>query len=370
MHTTVRYGLIGAGMMGGEHIRNLALIPGSQIVALADPNEESIAITAELIEGGCRTYGNHIELLAAGGIDALIVASPNDTHFGILQDIFSSNLRVPIIVEKPVCVTEEECDELESLASAYGAPIWVAMEYRYMPPVQELLSSVAAGEIGGLKMLSIREHRFPFLNKIGDWNRFADRTGGTLVEKCCHFFDLMRLTIGAEPVRIYASGGSDVNHREETYDGKVPDILDNAYVIVDFDNGARAMLDLCMFAEGSEYQEHISAVGSSAKVECFIPGPARFWPEQIERPAQFEYSPREPKNPERRTVEVDESILGAGDHHGSTYYQHLRFRDVVLGVGDVEVSITDGIRAVRMGLAAERSIAEGRVIELAPEYVA
>ena len=51
------------------------------------------------------------------------------------------------------------------------------------------------GRVGTLQMLSIREHRFPFLPKVGDWNRFSRNTGGTMVEKCCHFFDLMRLII-------------------------------------------------------------------------------------------------------------------------------------------------------------------------------
>ena len=135
------------------------------------------------------------------------------------------------------------------------------MEYRYMPPVKRLIDEVHQNVIGKIKMLSIREHRFPFLRKVDDWNRFAINTGGTLVEKCCHFFDLMRLVVKSEPVKVYASGNQDVNHLDEKYDGKTPDIIDNAYVIVDFENGTRAMLDLRMFAENSEYQEEIVAVG-------------------------------------------------------------------------------------------------------------
>lgn len=56
---------------------------------------------------------------------------------------------------------------------------------------------------------------------MNDWNRFNSNTGGTLVEKCCHFFDLMRLFVGANPVRVMASGAIDVNHKDEVYDGKV-----------------------------------------------------------------------------------------------------------------------------------------------------
>ncbi|KAI3790338.1 hypothetical protein L2E82_03303 [Cichorium intybus] len=59
-------------------------------------------------------------------------------------------------------------------------------------------------------------------------------------------------------IRVMASGAIDVNHKDEVYDGKVPNIIDNAYVIGEFDNGARGMLDLCMFAEGSKTQQEIS----------------------------------------------------------------------------------------------------------------
>lgn len=47
---------------------------------------------------------------------------------------------------------------------------------------------------------------------------------------------------------------------------QVPDIIDNAYVIIEFDNGSRGMLDLCMFAEGSKNEQEISVVGDIGKV--------------------------------------------------------------------------------------------------------
>ena len=71
-----------------------------------------------------------------------------------------------------------------------------------MPPVARLLEEVRGGALGTLRMVAIREHRYPFLKKIGDWNRFARNTGGTLVEKCCHFFDIMRLITGQRPAHL------------------------------------------------------------------------------------------------------------------------------------------------------------------------
>ncbi|MGL4811372.1 MAG: Gfo/Idh/MocA family protein [Beijerinckiaceae bacterium] len=356
MATELRYGLIGSGMMGREHIRNLALIPGSRVTAFSDPVAASRHETGALVGDHAKAFSDHRALLESGLCDALVIASPNDTHVSILQDIFSAPKALPVLVEKPVCTAMVDCAILAKASAQHAAPVWVAMEYRYMAPVAALIRDVHSGAVGDLKMLSIREHRYPFLAKVGDWNRFNARTGGTLVEKCCHFFDLMRLVVRDEAVRVYASGAADVNHRDERYDGQAPDILDNAYVIVDFRSGKRAMLDLCMFAEGSYWQEIIAATGDAGKVECFVPGPARFWQDGKERHSEIEVSPRQPQGPQRRTIHVDETVLKAGDHHGSTYFQHLKFREAVLNNGDVEVSMSDGLKAVIIGLAAEESV--------------
>ena len=361
---TVRYGLIGAGHMAREHVRNLALIPGSLITAVSDPQLSSLEETVAEIGYEVATFSDHRELLKSGLVDALVIASPNDTHLDILKDIFSNQVKLPVLVEKPVCTTAEQADELESLAAGYSAPVWVAMEYRYMPPVQELIQAAHGGKLGNVFMLSIVEHRFPFLHKVDAWNRFAERTGGTLVEKCCHFFDLMRLILQDEPTRIYASGGHDVNHMDELYDGRVSDMIDNAYVVVDFKSGRRAMLELSMFAEGSKFQERISIVGDAAKIECLIPVAASHWIEGDDAEAVVEFSPRSPLGPETHEVPVDEAVLAAGAHHGSTYYEHLGYRKAILGEGPVEVTVADGLQSVRMGLAAERSIMEGRPVEL------
>ncbi|MDG1430257.1 MAG: Gfo/Idh/MocA family oxidoreductase, partial [Paracoccaceae bacterium] len=261
---------------------------------------------------------------------------------------------------------QNQLSRLQAFQRDYPAPVWVAMEYRYMPPIAALLEQVGAAT-GGIRMLSIREHRFPFLEKVGDWNRFNKYTGGTFVEKCCHFFDLMRLAIGSEPIRIMASGSQAENHLDESYSGSTPDILDSGYVIVEFENGTKAMLELCMYAEGSRYQEEISAVGPNGKIEAFVPGPGRFWPDHLgEAPVpKIIISPRTPSGPSEFQIPVDPSLLAVGDHNGSTFYQHKHFLEVVRKQRDnVDVSLQDGKLAVLMGMAAQKSIAEHRVVEI------
>ena len=215
-------------------------------------------------------------------------------------------------------------------------------------------------------MLTIREHRFPFLQKIGNWNRFNRYSGGTLVEKCCHFFDLMRLIMRSEPVRVMASAGQDVNHLDEMYEGERSDIWDGAFVIVDFENGKRAMLELCMYAEGSRYQEEITAVGPDGKIEVKVPGPTRFWLTSLGAPPvpKIIVSPRNPVGPREIEVPVDATLLEAGDHNGSTFFQHQKFLDVVQGHSVPEVTLSDGAKAVELGLAAQRSAALGEAVRI------
>ncbi len=360
---TKNYGLIGCGMMGMEHVRNIGVLDGAQISVVFDP-VDALAQEAAVAAGGAYVAATIDELIARPELDAIVIVSPNFCHVEQLEQIARTR-DIPILCEKPLYTKPEDAARIQKLKETYKSPIWVAMEYRYMPPIAALIEQ-AESATGGVEMLTIREHRFAFLPKIGDWNRFNANTGGTLVEKCCHFFDLMRLIMKSEPVRVMASAGQIANHFDEKYDGKTPDIWDGGYVIFDFANGKRAMLELCMFADGTLWNEEISAVGAKGKIECRLPGPSRFWPEELGVPPapQLTLSPRSPKNPQTKDIPIDHSLLMIGDHHGSTFYQHQRFLEVVKGVGSPEVSISDGAKAVAMGLAAQLSATEHRVVEL------
>lgn len=357
MAEQVRYGLVGTGMMGAEHLNNLAITPGAVVTAIADPAETSLG-WARMVLGeraaGVQSFADSAGLAKSGLVDAVIVASPNFTHRAVLEPLFDAG--IAILCEKPLATTLDDARWVVDQAERSARPFWTAMEYRYMPPAAEFVAEVHAGRVGQLRMLTMREHRFPFLPKIGNWNRFSENTGGTMVEKCCHFFDLMRFTVQSEAVRVHCSGAMDVNHLDERYDGRTPDILDNSFTTIDFANGVRAMLDLSMFAEGAQNQEEVTAVGDKARLDVMIPEGA------------LVFSPRvglgQPKQVERRIVPVDEVILKAGSHHGSTFYQHQRFIAAVRGEGPVEVTARDGLLAVAIGTAAEISAREHRVVEM------
>jgi myo-inositol 2-dehydrogenase/D-chiro-inositol 1-dehydrogenase len=354
----MRFGLIGTGLMAQEHIRNLLLRPDIIISALVDPEPSSIDWARRTLgpnASGAADFSDVPSLLDAGiELDAVIICSPNHTHREVLTPLFGRKLH--ILCEKPLATSIEDARWIADRARDHPGIFWVGMEYRYMPPVSRFIEELKGGRAGRLVRLALHEHRFPFLPKVGDWNRFNRNTGGTMVEKCCHFFDLMRFIIGAEPTRVFCSGAMDVNHLDERYEGEKPDIIDNSFTIVDFAGGQRAMLDLCMFAEGSEEQEELVAIGDKAKLSVGIPSGA------------LTYAPRvglfQPKRIERETIEVAAAVLAAGHHHGATYFQHGAFLAAIAGIEPVALSAKDGVIAVAMGVAAERSASEGRAVEL------
>lgn len=350
----IRYGIVGFGMMGVEHLQNIEAIDDAELVAVADPDEGQRALASKRGVAAANVFSDYREMIGRADLDALVIATPNFTHVDVLRDCLGTDKH--LLIEKPLCTTVEDCREVERAAAAHRGVLWVGMEYRYMPPVARLVDEVHGGTVGRLRMLAIREHRFPFLKKVGDWNRFSRNTGGTLVEKCCHFFDLMNFIVGSDPVRVFASGAQDVNHLDERYDGETPDILDNAYVVVDYADGVRALLDLCMFAEASRNQEEIAATGDRGKVECFIPESTLV----VGRRRAYRVD-----SLETYKIDVDEVALRAGTHHGSTYYEHLAFLESIRTGKKPEVGISEGRSAVEVGAAAELSIAEGRPVVLA-----
>jgi predicted dehydrogenase len=350
----LRYGVIGTGMMGCEHIRNIGALPGARVSAIADPDERSrgfgILSCREISDEEVLVYEDPAEMLREAPIDAIVIASPNMTHANVLEDVWATDLHV--LLEKPMCTTLEDCRRVRERAAVHRGVFWVGLEYRYMATVAAFLAQLRAGAVGRLHMLFIREHRHPFLPKVGDWNRFSRNTGGTLVEKCCHFFDLMNLAIEADPVRVFASGGQDVNHLDERYEGETPDILDNAFVIVDYANGARACLDLCMFAESSRFEQELMATGDGGKLACTVPGD------------ELVVGTRKWKDHRAQPIPVDPRVQHIGFHHGASYLEHLDFMAAIANGQRAKVSADDGLRSVAIGLAAHRSIECGAPVSL------
>ena len=362
MKSELRYGVIGVGSMGREHISNIKVMGGATVTAVSDPHQPSIAAALELVPGA-KVFSDHRDLLNSGLVDAVVIATPNDTHAAVLKDALATDLA--IFVEKPLATTISDLKSILDWASKRNAMTWMGLEYRFMPPVTEAISRAKDGDAGKIHQISIREHREPFYPKIDNWNRFTERTGGTLVEKCCHYFNLMDLVLGEQPIRVFASGGQSVNHLDEKYDGRQANMLDNAYVILEYASGARGMLDLCMFGEGSFDKEILTIVGDQGKIESFLPSQTvkASRRESIGSLSNWAQGASRARGSEVKIVH-NYDVKYMGHHYGASYIEHVKFRDAILNSTPAEVTLFDGVTSVVTGLAAHKSINEGRVVEI------
>jgi len=340
------------------------------VAAVADSDEQARREALQelgMLASSCKVFEHYADLLACDQIDAVVVCTPNFQHIELLR------LAIPtgkhILCEKPLCTTVPDCEEVERLleehASARGI-FMTGMEYRWMPPIQQLIRETDSGRLGKVHTVTIREHRFPFLVKVNNWNRFNRYTGGTLVEKACHFFDLMRRIVRSDPVTVYATGGQAMNHKDEIFEEGQPDIIDHAFVSIDFASGARAMLDLCMFAE-DEQTEQVTAVCELGKVEARAPDSTV----RILKRRQIRGLGRAPPAlSERGVAEVHSTpvpadLAKAGYHEGATFFELREFVAAAMGKQEVPVSARDGKMAVMVGAAAQQSILTGQAVHLA-----
>lgn len=363
----VTYGIIGVGLMGIEHIKNLLAIPAAKVTCIADNYPDSIASCKAILQdespdtlSDLAVFTNAKELLVADLCQVAIIATPNHTHHQVLMQAY--RLAPPslhILVEKPLCTTIDHCRQVIAAAQDRPGITYVGLEYCYMPPIARVIADTHKGIIGSPRMVSIREHRFPFLEKVRNWNRFSKNSGGTFVEKCCHFFDLFnRILHPRMPLSVLASGGQDFNHLDEVYDGKHSDIVDNGYVIVEYEGGRRACLDLCMFAEASLSQEEVSIVGPKGKLEAFLP--------QLEVRTGI----RGLHECGRVKIEVvdDDRIKYRGHHHGSSFLEHLDILKTVTEKSDAPdthvAGLYQGLLSVAIGVAAHKSVEEKRLVRL------
>ena len=227
--------LVGAGMMGREHLRVSSLLGWSSVHGIFDPDERSVqqalADVKRLSNTSLEVYPDLETACSDESIDAIFICTPNHTHRGLLEIAISSGK--PILLEKPIATTLLDAAEIIALTREYPTFLQVGMQYRYKAQYVDAFHEVKKlGTVGSVKTITMCEYRPPFLDKVQQWNKFHRLSGGTLVEKCCHYFDLINLMAESRPVSVYASGGQSVNFLDFKWEGIASDIDDHAMVII------------------------------------------------------------------------------------------------------------------------------------------
>ncbi|MCR9261007.1 MAG: Gfo/Idh/MocA family oxidoreductase [Pseudomonadaceae bacterium] len=347
----LKFGFIGCGIMGQEHIRNTVLEGRAAIGGLYDLSQRSVEHAQKLVPAGqskeLQIYSDLQEACNDPRTDALIVATPNHTHLEVMRIAATSGKAV--FLEKPIATTLTDALEISNLTEQYQLNLHIGLQYRfksiYSEAIREVLTLNAIGEV---QQVNLAEHRFPFLDKVGQWNKFNRYSGGTLIEKCCHYFDLMNLFAGARPDHVFATGRQAVNFKAFNYANEQADALDQANVVVEYSNGVSGSFSLCMFVPGTS--EELVVCGNrgrlsvSEKAQLGEPNVNHLELWSGEHGVSKTSSPAYP------------GYIEKAGHHGSTFFEHVNFVDSILGQPNAGPTLDDALWSVAVAAAAQQSI--------------
>lgn len=358
-----RFNVIGTGTNGREHIHITFLEGRATVHGIYDPHPPSVEaarqVYARYADPDDMVVYDSLEAACTDpAVDGLIISTPNYTHIDVLRQAVKSGKH--ILLEKPMATTVSDAAEIMRMANEYSAVLQIGLQYRYKAIyVEAIHEALERQTLGAIKTISILEHRIPFLDKVNQWNKFSQFSGGTLVEKCCHYFDLMNLFAGAKPLRVYATGSMAVNFREFEYQGEKSDILDNAFVTVEYANGVQASFNLCMFAP--LFYEEIVLCGDEGRLHAFerrdfLPNP---------RPQTHLEVLRGERQPSRLSAPAYPTYVTESGHNGATFFEQLYFVDNIEGRPTNTATVAEGFWSVVVGAAAEAAVKRGAPVDIA-----
>lgn len=231
---TIRMGLIGAGRMGATFAHHLInSIAEADLLAIADAHGKTAGEVAARY-GVESTYNDYCRLLERPDIDAVVIASPTNTHAEIIQAAARAGKH--IFCEKPLALTMEDCDAAIAAVRAAGVKLQLGFMRRFDAGYVSAKQKIDQGLIGKPVMFK-STGRDPKRTSL----EFARRenSGGLIADMAAHDFDLGRWLMGSEVERVYSEGGCLVYSELQA----VGDI-DNAVVNLRFASGAIGNVDV------------------------------------------------------------------------------------------------------------------------------
>lgn len=239
---TVRFGVVGLGGMGLGHCRFLTeVVPETALTAVCDTHPERAQHGGE--QFGVPHFTEPEAMFESGLVDAVLIATPHYGHAPVAISAFQHGLHV--LVEKPLCVSVSEGDQMLAAARRAGTKFAIGYQHRFRPEVQAARRAIEQGVIGEVRrtLLITAWYRTQAYYDSGGWRAtWAGEGGGVLINQAPHFIDLWTW-LGGLPSRLTGQTRT-VLHEIETED--------EAFALVEYPNGAHGYLYATTNEEPSE----------------------------------------------------------------------------------------------------------------------
>lgn len=183
-----RFGLLGAGRMGRNHLRAIMASEHVTVSAIAEPSAKA---RAAVESADVKTHASLEAMLDAGGIEAVLVCVPSDLHLATVRTLMDAGM--PTLCEKPVGVTAAQALEASSIVERLGVPFQVGFWRRFVPSLRRLRERIATGEMG--EIYCVANYQWDGAPPSA---YFREHSGGIFVDMGVHEFDQTRWLTGQE----------------------------------------------------------------------------------------------------------------------------------------------------------------------------
>ncbi len=396
-----RYALAGCGVRGiSMYARPIAKYYGdaAELAAICDTNQTRMAACRAACETEVPTFTDFDEMLRQTRPDAVIVTTPDWTHHDLIIRALESGCDA--ITEKPMTIDAEKCRAILDAERRTGKQVIVTFNYRYSPMHQQIKRLILDGAIG--RVLSVDFH-WPLdyihgADFFRRWHRRMENSGGLLVHKATHHFDLINWWLDSEPEEVFAQGrrafyGPTRDERGERcygcahastceffMDMRAVDYMQTLYLNAESEDGYYR--DRCVFADEIDIFDTMAATvryknGAvmSYSMTAYSPWEGytlafngtlgRLEVEFVERAPGRDPGIEITLAPLRQPARRIEPETGTGEHYGGDRLlrDHL-FRGFESDPLGLQADSRAGAMSILTGIAANRSIATGAAVKI------
>lgn len=342
MNENLRFGLIGYGAWGKHHAEAIGKTPGATLVAVAARSETTAASARDAFPG-LEASTDFQQLLARDDIDVVDIVLPSHLHHKVASAALENGKHV--LLEKPMCLSLGDCDDLIRIAQSTGRRLAVGHELRLSSLWGKVKQLVDEGFVGEPQYVLVELSRNPYRKGAEGWRYDISRVGNWILEEPIHFFDLARwyLEASGDPVSVYAAANSrQPNH---------PELQDNFSAIMKTTGGGYAVVSQTLSA--FEHHQTVKVTGTRGALWAS-------WSGAMDRTRHATFSLRTFDGDEVRTVPIEKMT-------GELYELEDQIAMLVQAIRNHEpLSCTaeDGRWSVAMCLAAQRSVESGLPAEI------
>ena len=329
--TSVDLAIVGFGRIGRIHADNILSMQQANLKMIVDP---ILDIDEGLKRRGIQQSKNIADLFSLQKIDGVIICSPSNYHVEQIKEL--SKATKNIFCEKPLGLSIKEIMEVKSLVDSKNLNLHIGFNRRFDPDFSSLKSSVVSGEIGDIHMIKIIS-RDPSPPPIS----YIEKSGGMFLDMTIHDFDMVKYLSGVEISEVYAKGDCFIDPEIK----KANDI-DTAVINMTLKNGVLATIQNSRKAVYG-YDQRIEVLGSKGTL---IVGNKLL--HGVIKGTKDGFTSANPKN-----FFIDR-------YKESYQIEMADFIRSLSGEAVDNAGVEDGLHALKIGLAANKSLLQNKPIQL------